>query len=66
MLNHIWKLICFVFYWFFGWLIHLTHFHSLYVYSSEMETFLFTSVSANEGHPDKLCDQISDTILHAC
>ena len=22
------------------------------------ETFLFTSESVNEGHPDKLCDQV--------
>jgi S-adenosylmethionine synthetase len=29
-------------------------------------TFLFTSESVNEGHPDKLCDQISDAILDAC
>ncbi|KAI7732427.1 hypothetical protein M8C21_005960, partial [Ambrosia artemisiifolia] len=28
-----------------------------------METFLFTSESVNEGHPDKLCDQISDAVL---
>ena len=31
-----------------------------------METFLFTSKSVNEGHPDKLCDQISDAVLDAC
>ncbi|MBA0757863.1 hypothetical protein Gotri_020910 [Gossypium trilobum] len=31
-----------------------------------METFLFTSESVNEGHPDKLCDQISDAVLDAC
>lgn len=31
-----------------------------------MDTFLFTSESVNEGHPDKLCDQISDAILDAC
>ncbi|KAG6975722.1 hypothetical protein JG688_00002084 [Phytophthora aleatoria] len=29
-------------------------------------TFLFTSESVNEGHPDKLCDQISDAVLDAC
>jgi len=28
--------------------------------------FLFSSESVNEGHPDKLCDQVSDTILDAC
>jgi S-adenosylmethionine synthetase len=27
---------------------------------------LFTSESVNEGHPDKMCDQISDAILDAC
>ncbi|UKJ90027.1 S-adenosylmethionine synthetase [Theileria orientalis] len=30
------------------------------------ENFLFTSESVSEGHPDKLCDQISDAILDAC
>ena len=27
--------------------------------------YLFTSESVTEGHPDKLCDQISDGILDA-
>ncbi len=27
---------------------------------------LFTSESVTEGHPDKICDQISDTILDEC
>ncbi|GFR43175.1 hypothetical protein Agub_g4225 [Astrephomene gubernaculifera] len=31
-----------------------------------LETFLFTSESVNEGHPDKICDQVSDAILDAC
>jgi len=26
-------------------------------------TYLFTSESVTEGHPDKVCDQISDAIL---
>ena len=30
------------------------------------ERILFTSESVSEGHPDKLCDQISDAILDAC
>ncbi|CAL1293477.1 unnamed protein product [Larinioides sclopetarius] len=30
-----------------------------------LSTFLFTSESVGEGHPDKLCDQISDAILDA-
>ncbi|KAJ4460102.1 s-adenosylmethionine synthetase [Paratrimastix pyriformis] len=34
--------------------------------SAEGETFLFTSESVNEGHPDKLCDQVSDAVLDAC
>lgn len=28
--------------------------------------YLFTSESVGEGHPDKLCDQISDAILDEC
>ncbi len=27
-----------------------------------MEKILFTSESVTEGHPDKMCDQISDVI----
>lgn len=30
-----------------------------------MEKFLFTSESVTEGHPDKICDQISDAVLDA-
>ena len=29
------------------------------------ERFLFTSESVTEGHPDKICDQVSDAILDA-
>ncbi|KAL0211093.1 hypothetical protein P9112_009391 [Eukaryota sp. TZLM1-RC] len=29
-------------------------------------SMLFTSESVTEGHPDKLCDQVSDAILDAC
>jgi len=29
-------------------------------------TFLFTSECVSEGHPDKICDQVSDAILDAC
>ena len=28
--------------------------------------YLFTSESVSEGHPDKLCDQVSDAVLDAC
>ena len=31
-----------------------------------MKDYLFTSESVSEGHPDKVCDQISDAILDAC
>jgi len=30
------------------------------------EHLLFTSESVTAGHPDKLCDYISDSILDAC
>ncbi|MGB3963010.1 MAG: S-adenosylmethionine synthetase N-terminal domain-containing protein, partial [Tepidanaerobacteraceae bacterium] len=29
------------------------------------KNFLFTSESVTEGHPDKICDQVSDAILDA-
>ena len=31
-----------------------------------MKKFYFTSESVTEGHPDKLCDTISDSILDEC
>jgi S-adenosylmethionine synthetase len=31
-----------------------------------MSTFLFTSESVTEGHPDKRCDQVSHAVLDAC
>lgn len=30
------------------------------------DEFLFSSESVNEGHPDKLCDLVSDAVLDAC
>lgn len=33
---------------------------------SSNPTFLFSSESVTEGHPDKICDQVSDAILDAC
>ncbi len=30
---------------------------------SQKENFIFTSESVGEGHPDKICDQISDAVL---
>jgi len=32
----------------------------------QKKRYFFTSESVGEGHPDKLCDQISDAILDAC
>ncbi len=34
--------------------------------SIKMEKLLFTSESVTEGHPDKVCDAVSDAILDAC
>ena len=31
-----------------------------------MEKILFTSEAITEGHPDKVCDQVSDAVLDAC
>ena len=30
-----------------------------------LSDYLFTSESVSEGHPDKVCDRISDTIVDA-
>jgi len=34
--------------------------------SRAMSSFLFTSECVSEGHPDKICDQVSDAVLDAC
>ena len=31
----------------------------------KMKNYIFTSESVSEGHPDKVCDQISDAVLDA-
>src|SRR5574344_94956 len=33
---------------------------------SNKKSYLFTSESVGEGHPDKLCDQVSDAVLNHC
>jgi len=33
---------------------------------TEERIFLFSSESVNEGHPAKVCDQVSDAVLDAC
>ncbi|HJL69064.1 MAG TPA: S-adenosylmethionine synthetase N-terminal domain-containing protein, partial [Prochlorococcaceae cyanobacterium Gl_MAG_24] len=30
-----------------------------------MSSYVFTSESVTEGHPDKICDQVSDAVLDA-
>ncbi|MGH7883476.1 MAG: S-adenosylmethionine synthetase N-terminal domain-containing protein, partial [Candidatus Dormibacteraceae bacterium] len=32
---------------------------------SSSDSYLLTSESVTEGHPDKVCDQVSDAILDA-
>ncbi|KAL9139713.1 SAM synthase [Amphidinium carterae] len=34
--------------------------------ANTQRTFLFSSESVNEGHPDKVCDQVSDAVLDTC
>ncbi|KAF2878157.1 S-adenosylmethionine synthetase [Massariosphaeria phaeospora] len=36
------------------------------VHAASKGSFLFTSESVGEGHPDKICDQVSDAVLDAC
>ena len=36
-----------------------------YIMEGTMSHYLFTSESVTEGHPDKICDQISDAVLDA-
>ncbi len=33
---------------------------------NDVEKYIFTSESVTEGHPDKICDAVSDSILDAC
>jgi S-adenosylmethionine synthetase len=45
--------------------LRLLPLHFLYFIMAE-KTYIFTSESVNEGHPDKICDQVSDAVLDAC
>jgi S-adenosylmethionine synthetase len=48
-------------------LVPSTHHHLLIQPSQTMsKSFIFSSESVGEGHPDKVCDTISDAILDAC
>ena len=38
---------------------------SLFMHKKNLNSFLFTSESVSEGHPDKVADQISDAVLDA-
>ena len=35
-------------------------------YNVSVVSYIFTSESVSAGHPDKICDQISDAVLDAC
>ncbi len=37
----------------------------MYTHNRRQGSYIFTSESVSEGHPDKVCDQISDAILDA-
>jgi len=37
----------------------------IFLFLENMKTYI-TSESVSSGHPDKICDQISDAILDAC
>ncbi len=43
----------------------MSRLHSSAVIHMAKDTFYFTSESVTEGHPDKICDQLSDAILDA-
>jgi S-adenosylmethionine synthetase len=47
---------------------HYVEFHNQYAdiaSQDDIDKFLFTSESVSEGHPDKMCDQVSDAVLDA-
>merc|ERR1712178_47362 len=44
----------------FSWVLNLRILHR-----QTKQKFMFTSESVGEGHPDKICDQISDAVLDA-
>lgn len=47
-------------------LVHSFNFREVVEMAVEnVKHFLFTSESVNEGHPDKICDQVSDAVLDA-
>merc|ERR1712055_734145 len=45
--------------------LDLSNCSNLTMAQNGLKTFLFTSESVGEGHPDKICDQVSDAVLDA-
>merc|ERR1712055_37178 len=45
--------------------LDLSNCSNLTMAQNGLKSFLFTSESVGEGHPDKICDQISDQVLDA-
>merc|ERR1712055_230128 len=45
--------------------LDLSNCSNLTMAQNGLKTFLFTSESVGEGHPDKICDQVSDQVLDA-
>ncbi|KAL8601494.1 S-adenosylmethionine synthase isoform type-2 [Nucella lapillus] len=45
--------------------LEINHHYAEECSQDDVGTFLFTSESVGEGHPDKICDQISDAVLDA-
>jgi len=45
--------------------VDINHHYAEECSQDDIGSFLFTSESVGEGHPDKICDQISDAILDA-
>lgn len=50
----------------FTWFCFLLRFHSFPHNRMSVHTIMFSSEHVSEGHPDKLCDQVSDAVLDAC
>ena len=40
-------------------------FHLFEIFLEKQMSYIFTSESVSGGHPDKVCDQISDAVLDA-
>jgi len=54
-------------------IIVISHFKSflkifgkIFIFLLNNMSYIITSESVTSGHPDKVCDQISDAVLDAC